>query len=310
MNPGKRARTRALNCERLENRCLLTLAPLGIELVSTGSPGDPAAEVGNDSSTRPAISANGQYVAFRSEASNLVPGDNNGTSDVFLKDLATGELRLVSVSFKGEQGDGAAAYSPPAISADGRFVAFASQASNLVNKDDNGSTADIFVKDMVTGKVKLVSQTASHRQSSSDAETPAISADGRFVAFVGGDYEGLGGYGVYLKDLKTNRLELVAEGWSWEVSLSGDGQVVVFGTGFIGNIWARDMRSGESMLVSAASDGTPANRGSFPGSISADGRYVAFGSYATNLVADDGNGSYVDIFRERPGDRGDSPGQR
>ena len=98
---------------------------------------------GNNSSYDPSISADGRFVAFHSDASNLVAGDGNGTSDVFVRDRATGKTRRVSVSSAGAEGNGAS-YNP-SISADGRFVAFESSASNLVAGDGNG-TSDIFVR--------------------------------------------------------------------------------------------------------------------------------------------------------------------
>ena len=130
---------------------------LDIELVSIGDPHDPAAQLGNDASTRPAISGDGRYVAFVSDADNLTPGDLNAAKDVFVKDLHTGALTLVSTAADGTQGNAAASPFPPSLSFDGRYVAFASRASNLVPRDRNGNAADIFVKDLKTGMVTLAS---------------------------------------------------------------------------------------------------------------------------------------------------------
>jgi Tol biopolymer transport system component len=103
---------------------------------------------GNANSTGQAISADGRYVVFSSEATNLISGDSNNTSDVFRKDLLTGEILLASSSTNGLQGNGFSNLG--AISADGRFVFFKSNASNLVQADTN-NTDDLFRKDMVTG---------------------------------------------------------------------------------------------------------------------------------------------------------------
>ena len=96
MKTKHRKRVSALHIEQLESRHLLTAAPLNLELVSTGAPGDTAAQVGNDNSLRPALSANGRYVAFNSSADNFVSKDTNGVTDVFVKDMWTGTLKLVS----------------------------------------------------------------------------------------------------------------------------------------------------------------------------------------------------------------------
>ncbi|HUE71326.1 MAG TPA: hypothetical protein VMP01_10620 [Pirellulaceae bacterium] len=122
MKFASRTRNAALAVEPLESRCLLTAGILEIELVSTGNPGDPAAQVGNDHSTRQAISGDGRYVAFVSEATNLTPGDLNGVKDVFMKDMHTGVLTLVSTAADGTQGNFASSSYRPSLSADGRYV--------------------------------------------------------------------------------------------------------------------------------------------------------------------------------------------
>jgi Tol biopolymer transport system component len=138
--------------------------------VSVATDGTP----GNNRSSYPSISADGRYVAFSSDASNLVSGDTNDTADIFVNDLQTGTTKLISVASDGTPGN---TYSyRPSISADGRYVAFSSDASNLVSGDTN-DTADIFVNDLQTGITKLISVASN--------ETPErpISADGRYVTF-------------------------------------------------------------------------------------------------------------------------------
>jgi Tol biopolymer transport system component len=151
------------------------------EVISVGQGG-----LANGHSTSPAISGNGRYVAFASEASNLVSGDTNGRRDIFVRDRITGTTERVSVTTFGAQGNGNS-FIPdlrPAISADGRYVAFTSEASNLVVGDTNG-TLDIFVHDRALGTTERVSVSQSGRQANdqSGSFSRAISADGRFVVF-------------------------------------------------------------------------------------------------------------------------------
>src|SRR4029077_13825020 len=120
------------------------------ERVSVGERGEPA----NAGSSAPSISADGRYVAFSSDASNLVAHDSNGVSDVFVRDRRKGSTERVSVSNRAEQGD--AGSDGASISADGRFVAFRSRASNLVRGDSNGA-ADAFVRDLQAGATERFS---------------------------------------------------------------------------------------------------------------------------------------------------------
>ncbi|MDT7943806.1 MAG: hypothetical protein RQ985_04565, partial [Dehalococcoidia bacterium] len=138
---------------------------------------------GNGYSWFPSISADGRYVAFESIASNLVPGDTNGVSDVFVHDRLTGQTTRVSVASDGTQGHSASDH--PSISADGRYVAFESFASNLVPGDTNGKR-DVFVHDRLTGQTARVSVASDGTQGNGDSIYPSISADGRYVAFVSG----------------------------------------------------------------------------------------------------------------------------
>jgi Tol biopolymer transport system component len=149
------------------------------ERVSLG----PGGVQGNEQSSGPAISADGRFVAFQSAASNLVPGDTNGAQDIFVRDRQTGTTRRVSVGPGGVQTNAEASSGVPAISADGRFVAFESDATNLVPGDTNGAI-DVFVRDRQTGTTRRISVGPGGVQGNSDSGGPAISADGRFVAFV------------------------------------------------------------------------------------------------------------------------------
>ena len=126
------------------------------------------------------LSADGRFVAFESDATNLVAGDSNGFTDVFVHDRQTGATTRISVSSAGVQGD-LPSYKPK-ISDDGRFVSFNSIASNLVAGDTNG-TSDSFVHDRQTGTTTRVSVDSAGVQGNRNSLETAISGDGRFVAF-------------------------------------------------------------------------------------------------------------------------------
>ena len=146
--------------------------------VSVSSSGEQA----NESSYEPDISADGRYVAFISKASNLVPDDTNDKRDVFVHDRQTGKTRRVNVSSTGQQAnDNTQSYSVN-ISADGRFVTFASSASNLVPDDNNGVT-DIFVHDCLSKRTKRVNLCSCGTEANSSSNIPTISDDGTLVAF-------------------------------------------------------------------------------------------------------------------------------
>jgi cold shock CspA family protein len=141
---------------------------------------DSSGAEGNGDSYTQSISADGQIVAFSSYASNLVAGDTNGDSDVFVHDRSTGITERVSVESSGNQANGHSYDS--AISADGQIVAFRSEASNLVAGDTNG-TWDVFVHDRSTGITERVSVDSSGTEGNGDSHEPSISADGQIVAF-------------------------------------------------------------------------------------------------------------------------------
>ncbi|MCU1427473.1 MAG: domain protein beta Propeller, partial [Actinomycetia bacterium] len=132
-------------------------------------------------SDQTALSGNGRYVAFRSDATNLVAGDTNGVGDVFVRDLRRNTTTLVSVGRHRAPADGAS--SEPAISRNGQFVAFTSEATNLVRNDTNG-VADVFVRDLQTGRTERVSVAGRHQQLTFASAQPDISSNGKFVAFV------------------------------------------------------------------------------------------------------------------------------
>jgi Tol biopolymer transport system component len=271
---------------------------------------------GNGESREPSISADGRYVAFNSFASNLVPGDTNDSPDVFHRDLVTGRTTLVSVGRGGPADLGAI---DPQISADGKHVAFISSATNLVVGDTN-ETQDVFVRDLAVQRTERVSLTSAGAQLDAPSSTPGISSDGRLVAFASQArlvtvpppppvIDTL----LYVRDRTAKTTREVSQGatpdprgfivgTAWP-SFSGDGRFVVFtvfsslGLDSIPNVWLRDLRTNRLQLISADSQGRPSTAtGVFgPSGVSADGRYVTFGTPGRLTSADNGNLS--DVFR-------------
>ena len=144
------------------------------ELVSVSSTGERA----YGASEAPTISADGRYIAFVSDATNLVPGDTNDRLDVFVRDRQTRTTERVSIATDGTQANGNNSYDAPAMSATGRYVAFVSSATNLVPGATKGG---VFVRDRQAGTTTLASISSTGEPAIGDS--PAISADGRFVAF-------------------------------------------------------------------------------------------------------------------------------
>lgn len=216
---------------------------------------------GNDQSFHPAISADGRFVAFTSFAGNLVAVDANGVSDVFVRDRAGATTELASLASNGAQGDGAMTCA--SISADGRYVVFWGEASNLVGGDTNGS-ADVFVRDRLNAATERVSVDSSGAQANAGSTGGMISPDGRFVAF------------------RSSATNLV----------TGD-------TNGKADIFLRDRQTGSTERLSVDSTGTQADGDSSHPALTPDGRYVAFQSKATNLVAGDTNGRWDIFVRDR-----------
>lgn len=268
-------------------------------------------------SLNPTISPDGRFVAFESTAYNLVPGDTNGWTDIFVRDRQTGQTTRVNVATGGAQANGPSHSSSIPISADGRFVAFASNAFNLVAEDTNGSTQDVFVRDLQLGQTALVSISTGGEQGNGYSDAPSISADGRWVVFssasslVAGDTNG-SQRDVFARDRQTEQTTLVSVATgggqgishSKDPSLTADGRMVVFSSASRldagdnngqWDIFAHDRHTEHTALVSVATGGAQGNRGSHFPSISANGRFVAFESFASNLVAGDTN-DWLDVF--------------
>ncbi len=270
---------------------------------------DSAGNQGNFDSLAPSISSDGRYVAFTSYSDNLVPGDSNDVVDVFVHDRATGQTTRVSLDSTGSQGNGHSFQA--SVSTDGCYVAFRSDSDNLVPGDTNG-VADVFVHDRSTGQTARVSLGSAGTQGNGDSVRPMISANGGYVAFesvadnlVNGDTNG--NWDVFVRDLttaQTTRVSVNSAGaqgnsYSYGPSISADGDHIAFWsdasnlvpdeTNLLDDVFVHDGATGVTTCVSVNSAGIQGNGYSFDPSISADGRYVAFWSYAYNLVPGDTN---------------------
>ena len=244
-----------------------------------------AGGLGNGSSTNPSISASGRFIAFQSTATNLVPDDTNGSTDIFVRDTCVGappgctpSTTRVSVASNGTQSDKDS--SEPSISGDGGFIAFASLADNLVPNDTNNGW-DVFVHDMCltnlpgcmrsTTRVSVASDGSGSEGDASDVGIrPSISAGGRYIAFA------------------TNAANLVPN----DTNSSSD---VFIRDTCRGSIFVPSNCQPSTTRVSVATDGSQANAGSILPSISPDGGFIVFRSVSTNLMTNDSNG-LADIY--------------
>jgi Tol biopolymer transport system component len=284
-----------------------------LDLISraTGPTGAPA----DGTAAGPSISASGARIAFDSDADNLSAEDDNAVINVFIRDAAAGTTTLVSraTGVGGVGGDGASR--DAAISGDGRFVAFTSDADNLSADDDDGVT-DVFVRDLVANTTTLVSRASGPGGAGANAGAfaPDISADGRRVAFHS-TADNLSAAdndtytNVFVRDLVANTTTLVsrrsggggagANGDSLFAAISGDGNRVAFQSeannlsnddnDAVVNVFVRDLATSTNTLVSRATGagGAPSDATSQTPDISPSGRFVAFSSFADNLSAAD-----------------------
>jgi Tol biopolymer transport system component len=240
-------------------------------------------------------------VAFTASASNLVPGDTNQGPDVFVRDLAAGTTSVMSVGRDGQPANTSGGGGRPDISADGRFVAFAT-GSPLVATDTNG-LFDIYLRDRSRGTTTRVSVSPDRQQFLDDSFRPHLSPDGRFVVFTMGF-----NLTAFVFDRVPGRTSLVADG-AVAQAISGGGRFVAFtsdatdlvagDTNGATDVFVRDRALGTVRRVSVASGGAQADNRSFDADLSADGRFVSFVSEATNLVPHDTNGT-TDVFARGP----------
>jgi uncharacterized repeat protein (TIGR01451 family) len=258
----------------------------------------------NGNSLAASISANGRFVAFRSAASNLVEGDTNGVYDVFVHDRQTGATERVSVASDGSQANGKSGEYGPRISADGRYVAFESLATNLA---PNCGACHIFLHDRQTGNTSCVSVASDGSPANNVSWGPRISADGRFVAFtswasnlVPGDTNGT--HDSFIHDRQTGtttRVSVASDGSqnshsSVVHSISADGRFVALfaedgnlvpgDTNGVVDSFVHDCQTGGTERISVPLDGSWGNGDSSIPAISGDGRFVAFESAASNMV--------------------------
>ncbi len=275
-------------------------------LVSKTSAGKPD----NGGSDSASISATGRYVSFRSSATNL-PG-NDTVGDIFVHDRKTGRTRLVSKNSVGEPANGLT-YPNHSISPSGRYVGFASQATNLPGGPNN-----VYVHELKTGKTRLVSKTSGGEPAKGFSSFPSISASGRYVAFNSTATNLPGDDSVtdaFVHDRKSGSTRLVsrtsagapANGDSFSgTAISRSGRYIAFdseatnlpGDDLVTDIYVHDRKTGRTRLVSRTSAGEPASGAdSFLGSISLSGAYVAFGSGATNLP---GAPEFTDAYLHGP----------
>jgi Tol biopolymer transport system component len=265
------------------------------------------------------LSRDARYVVFNSWASNLVPGDTNGGIDGFLHDRVAGTTTRVTVSSNGEQASG----DYVTISANGRYIAFSSSDPDLAPGDTNDAE-DAFVRDLWTGTTRRISYTTTGEQPNGTSTVPAISPDGQYVAFISDAPNMVPGepiyqqFDMYVRDLRAGTTRLVSmatdgtrgSGPSSGSAFSADSRYLVYAslsynlvpddTNDTYDVFVRDLRTWRNSRVSVSSTGAQANNGSVHPAISADGRYVAFDSGASNLVAGDTN-DYGDVFVRRQG---------
>ena len=266
--------------------------------------------------TKRAVSADGTRHALQSLAPNLVPGDADSLSDIFVKDSSNGVLTLASTNSLGVKGNGDSF--DASLSADGTVVAFASTATNLSSQDPD-PLMDIYVKDLVTGVVTLASSSATGVKGNDRSDNPSLSADGRTVAFESrarnldpADPDPTAD--VYVKGLASGALLLAStstgsvkgNNFSTDPSLSGDGASVAFqshstnlhslDTDALADIYVKAIASGRVELASSTATGTKGSDHSFSPSLSGDGNRVAFHTASTNLDPADTDPNVPDVY--------------
>jgi uncharacterized repeat protein (TIGR01451 family) len=287
------------------------------ELVSINTDGTQ----GNDISGRfagPAISADGQVVAFDSIASTLVSGDSNQEADVFVHDRASNTTERVSISTAGGQGNDFS--SRPTLDGTGKLVAFDSGASTLVSGDTN-QQLDVFVHDRSANTTTRISVTSDEAQGDGSSNSPSFSDDGRYVSFVSTSAlvptDENGTNDIYVRDLVAGTTEIVSvssageegDSSSTAASISAAGRWVAFSS-FATNlvpgdtnghfdVFIHDRDTGVTELVSVSSNEEQGDAQSSTPSVSADGQMVAFWSSATNLVPEDDNETSDAFVRNR-----------
>ncbi|MDE3041058.1 MAG: PD40 domain-containing protein [Nitrospirota bacterium] len=294
-----------------------------IELVSRDNSASVVIVDGNGVSNAPTMNTDGRFVAFVSQATNLLaPGAPAvpAGQQIYVRDRQTGLTSLVSVDNNVTSNPGNGFSSAPSVSADGRFIAFVSQATNLLAPGTPAVPAgqQIYVRDRQTGLTSLVSvdNNVTSNPGNGFSSAPSVSADGRFVAFVSlatnllaPGIPAVAGQQIYVRDRQVNQTSLAStdnnaapnpgNGVSSAPSINGDGSVVAFdslATNLLApgvpsvtgrQVYVRNRTANQTSLVSADNNvvPNPGNGVSRTPSISSDGRFVAFTSLSTNLLA-------------------------
>jgi Tol biopolymer transport system component len=267
----------------------------------------------NGASSEPATSESGQFVAFRSSATNLDSERcSNGVNHIFVIDRNTGTIRCVSLNSNGREGDQDSL--APSISADGQFIAFTSTSTNLAgNKCDNGFN-QIYVRNQTNGATRCVSVNSNGQEGNQHSHASSISADGTLIAFdsaatnLAGSKCNNGFSHIFVHDLTAETTICVSlrtdgdegNGDSFDPSISADGRVVVFQSTATnladrcsnGNahIYTHNLATGETSCVSVNNDGKQSNGNSAQARVSGDGRFVVFQSDPTNFTTRCSNG--------------------
>jgi Tol biopolymer transport system component len=258
-----------------------------------------------DHSSRPALSGDGRFVVFESRAANLVAGDTNSVSDVFVFDRQTGTIECASAPPGGAPAGGMQG----AISVDGRFVAFSSGAA--FEGGDTNQALDIYVRDQLTRTLVRASVATGGAEGNRDSQVPALSADGRYVAFLSDAWNLVANDlnnapDIFVRDLAsatTTRVSVSSSGGegngsSYQPAISGNGRFVAFettatnlvpgDTGFSIDVLVHDLQTGGTSWANYGMSGPPNGHGWWP-SLSSTGEFVAFSSDANNLSSGDGN---------------------
>ncbi len=292
-----------------------------VSVASGGGESNGGSGAGSCGSNCFSISADGRFVAFESSASNLAALDTDTIADIYLRDRQTGTTTLVSQTSAGALGSGPLGSNKPSVSADGRFIAF--ESSRVLEASDTNNTGDIYLRDTVSGTTVRVNTSATGAFTSTGfSARPSISADGSVVAFrslsnelVAGDSSGTNQRDVFVKTLTTGAILRATppggsdpNGDSNEVSLSGDGKILIFHSGasnfvtgdvngFL-DVFRMVLATGVIERISVASAGTEGgNDSSFPDT-NLDGSASVFESNANNLVPNDTN-VRTDIFQSK-----------
>ena len=272
----------------------LTNITIRVSVVSGG------AQAVGGGSIQAVMTPDARYLAFASDATNLVTGDTNANTDIFLHDRVMVTTQRVSVTNGGSQSLGTSLV--PSLSANGQVVVFTSSAPDLVTGDTNGKF-DVFVRDLAAGTTTRVSVGASGAQGNEDSAYATISGDGRFVAFWSGATTLVpnGGRGFYVHDRTTgvtSALSTDSQQPAIVPRISRDGRYVCVTfepANLPTEVFVIDRQTLAKTRVSVATNGDSATRGSEGCAINADGTLVTYHSDAVNLVSGDTNGSY-DVF--------------